>query len=113
MVLKEAWLKNAAIGGLIFVLISTVGSPALAAEPTDYWAGLNKDGHGRNASDHSLVGPIRVRWAQQLWGSGKALQQFFHSRRKGRVDGVLGRILGILFDDLHWNWRGGGPVSRL
>lgn len=53
------------------IALAAGSTGAFAAGPADYWAGLNKDGNGRNASDRSLQGnlcqgSLCVRWAQAL-----------------------------------------------
>ena len=44
------------------------GAMAVAAEPTEYWAQHNKDGHWRNSNATPIQGNLRVRWARTMMG---------------------------------------------
>jgi hypothetical protein len=58
--------KNTAVylkTSLILVLLIIFHLPA-----TEYWAGLNKDGHFRNASDSSISGTLSIKWTKNLVG---------------------------------------------
>lgn len=61
--------RRGAIAIGISLAIAATGAAPLASaavEPADYWAGINQDGHARNASDKPLSGAPRVRWARAL-----------------------------------------------
>lgn len=65
----------------------------------EYWAGINQDGHARNASAVTLDGDLRIRWARALTNFNDALLQARTNYAGQRGNGLAirdGRILALV-----------------
>ena len=66
---------------------------------SEYWAGINQDGHARNASGVTLDGDLRVRWARSLTNFNDTILQARTNYAGQRGNGLAirdGRILALV-----------------
>ena len=87
------------IGRLLLGPSTNAPPPAAAPASPEYWAGMNQDGHARNASAVTLQGDLRVRWARALTNlneSSVACRTNYAGQRGNTVAVRNGRVLALV-----------------